>query len=121
MAHDHDHTGGHGHDGHSHGVSADADRGKLALGLILGFMAVEVSARSSSEIDPCRDRFENDSRTLSPIAPATGRWQSSIPGSDDCLSGLATLGTRRAPSLDPRSVGPVGRVRAIVSVEVFGS
>jgi cobalt-zinc-cadmium efflux system protein len=41
MAHDH----GHGHDGHSHGVSADADRGKLAiaLGLILGFMAVEVT------------------------------------------------------------------------------
>ncbi len=38
MAHDHDHAG------HSHGVSADADRGKLAiaLGLIVGFMAVEV-------------------------------------------------------------------------------
>ena len=34
-----------GHAGHSHGVSADADRGKLAiaLGLILGFMAVEVT------------------------------------------------------------------------------
>ena len=41
MAHDH----GHGHEGHSHGVSADADRGKLAiaLGLIVGFMAVEVT------------------------------------------------------------------------------
>ncbi len=34
----------HGHDGRSHGVSADADRGKLAiaLGLIVGFMAIEV-------------------------------------------------------------------------------
>jgi cobalt-zinc-cadmium efflux system protein len=44
MAHDHD--DGHGHEGHSHGVSADADRGKLAiaLGLIIGFMAVEVTA-----------------------------------------------------------------------------
>jgi cobalt-zinc-cadmium efflux system protein len=41
MARDH----GHGHEGHSHGVSADADRGKLAiaLGLIIGFMAVEVT------------------------------------------------------------------------------
>lgn len=41
MAHDH----GAGHEGHSHGVSADADRGKLAsaLGLIVGFMAVEVT------------------------------------------------------------------------------
>jgi cobalt-zinc-cadmium efflux system protein len=41
MAHDQE----HGHDGHSHGVSADADRGKLAiaLGLIVGFMAVEVT------------------------------------------------------------------------------
>ena len=36
----------HDHHGHSHGVSADADRGKLAiaLGLILGFMAIEVVA-----------------------------------------------------------------------------
>jgi len=44
MAHDHDHSSGHGHAGHSHGVSADADRGKLtiALGLIVGFMLVEV-------------------------------------------------------------------------------
>jgi cobalt-zinc-cadmium efflux system protein len=35
----------HGHPGHSHGVSADADAGKLtvALGLILGFMALEVA------------------------------------------------------------------------------
>jgi cobalt-zinc-cadmium efflux system protein len=43
MAHDHGH--GHGHEGHSHGVPADADRGKLAiaLGLIIGFMAVEVT------------------------------------------------------------------------------
>ena len=34
----------HSHAGHSHGVSADADRGKLriALALILGFMAAEV-------------------------------------------------------------------------------
>jgi cobalt-zinc-cadmium efflux system protein len=41
----HDHASGHSHDGHSHGVSADADRGKLAiaLGLIIGFMAVEVT------------------------------------------------------------------------------
>ena len=38
----HDHAGPHA--GHSHGVSADADRGKLtiALGLIVGFMLVEV-------------------------------------------------------------------------------
>jgi cobalt-zinc-cadmium efflux system protein len=36
----------HGHDGHAHGVAADADTGKLAiaLGLILGFMCVEVIA-----------------------------------------------------------------------------
>jgi len=36
----------HSHEGHSHGVSADADRGKLriALALILGFMAAEVVA-----------------------------------------------------------------------------
>ncbi len=36
--------GGGGHAGHSHGLSADADAGKLsiALGLILGFMAIEV-------------------------------------------------------------------------------
>jgi Co/Zn/Cd efflux system component len=42
VGHGHDHThGGHGHD---HAIAADADRGKLAiaLGLILGFMAVEV-------------------------------------------------------------------------------
>jgi cobalt-zinc-cadmium efflux system protein len=34
------------HHGHDHGIAADADRGKLrlALGLILGFMAVEVAA-----------------------------------------------------------------------------
>jgi cobalt-zinc-cadmium efflux system protein len=40
----HSHEGGHAGHGHSHAVSADADRGKLrfALGLILGFMAVEV-------------------------------------------------------------------------------
>ena len=45
MAGDHDHGPGHGHEGHSHGVAADADRGKLAiaLGLIVGFMAVEVT------------------------------------------------------------------------------
>ena len=45
MADDHEHGDGHGHEGHSHGVSADADRGKLAiaLGLIIGFMAVEVT------------------------------------------------------------------------------
>jgi cobalt-zinc-cadmium efflux system protein len=44
MAHDHDHDHGGGHAGHTHGVSADADRGKLAiaLGLIVGFMLVEV-------------------------------------------------------------------------------
>lgn len=36
---------GHSHAGHSHAVRADADRGRLALalGLILAFMAVEVS------------------------------------------------------------------------------
>jgi cobalt-zinc-cadmium efflux system protein len=41
--HGHSHAGG-GHEGHAHGVSADADRGKLAiaLGLIVGFMVVEV-------------------------------------------------------------------------------
>jgi cobalt-zinc-cadmium efflux system protein len=40
MASDH----AHDHAGHAHGVSADADRGKLAiaLGLIVGFMAVEL-------------------------------------------------------------------------------
>ncbi len=45
MAHEHDHGHRHAHDGHSHGVSADADRGKLAiaLGLIIAFMAVEVT------------------------------------------------------------------------------
>jgi cobalt-zinc-cadmium efflux system protein len=38
-----DHAG-HSHAGHSHGISADADTGKLkiALALIVGFMAVEV-------------------------------------------------------------------------------
>jgi len=43
MAHDHEHQ--HGHEVHSHGVSADADLGELAiaLGLIVGFMAVEVT------------------------------------------------------------------------------
>jgi cobalt-zinc-cadmium efflux system protein len=48
---EHEHAGherghdGHDHAGHSHGVSADADFRKLAiaLGLILGFMAVEVT------------------------------------------------------------------------------
>src|SRR5438067_4950940 len=35
----------HSHDGHQPGVSTNADRGKLqiALGLIVGFMAVEVT------------------------------------------------------------------------------
>jgi cobalt-zinc-cadmium efflux system protein len=44
-AHSHEHGLGHGQEGHSHGVSADADLGKLAiaLGLIIGFMAVEVT------------------------------------------------------------------------------
>jgi cobalt-zinc-cadmium efflux system protein len=44
-SHDEHAHGGHGHEGHSHGVSANADRGKLsiALALILGFMAFEVS------------------------------------------------------------------------------
>ncbi|WCB95858.1 Cadmium, cobalt and zinc/H(+)-K(+) antiporter [Baekduia alba] len=44
MGHGHDHS--HGGHGHSHEISADADRGRLAvaLGLILGFMAVEVAA-----------------------------------------------------------------------------
>jgi cobalt-zinc-cadmium efflux system protein len=54
MAHDHEHDHGdghehghgYGHEGHSHEVSADADRGKLAIALwlIIGFMAVEVTA-----------------------------------------------------------------------------
>jgi cobalt-zinc-cadmium efflux system protein len=41
-AHDHGHAAAHGHD---HGIAPDADRGPLAiaLGLILGFMAVEVA------------------------------------------------------------------------------
>ncbi|MHB8695741.1 MAG: cation diffusion facilitator family transporter [Solirubrobacteraceae bacterium] len=49
MAGEHDHAdrsqGGGGHAGHAHGVSADADTGKLsiALGLIVGFMVVEVA------------------------------------------------------------------------------
>jgi cobalt-zinc-cadmium efflux system protein len=49
MADSHDHAdhsqGGGGHAGHAHGVAADADTGKLtlALGLIVGFMAVEVA------------------------------------------------------------------------------
>src|SRR3954447_12521357 len=43
VGHGHDHS--HGGHGHSHDISADADHGKLAvaLGLILGFMAVEVA------------------------------------------------------------------------------
>ncbi|WP_111748550.1 cation diffusion facilitator family transporter [Salinisphaera orenii] len=44
MAHDHDHDSDHhGHD-HSHAISADADRRYLytALGLLVGFMLVEV-------------------------------------------------------------------------------
>lgn len=44
--HSHDHAGhSHGAGGHAHGVSADADSGKLAtaLGLILGFMVLEVT------------------------------------------------------------------------------
>ncbi|WP_330295017.1 cation diffusion facilitator family transporter [Streptomyces sp. NBC_00503] len=43
--HDHGHGGhDHGHGGHSHGVSIDADRRWLgiSLGLIVGFMAIEV-------------------------------------------------------------------------------
>jgi cobalt-zinc-cadmium efflux system protein len=42
VGHGHDHRGGHGHD---HAIAPDADRRKLAivLGLILGFMAVEVA------------------------------------------------------------------------------
>jgi cobalt-zinc-cadmium efflux system protein len=47
MPHEHDHSGhahSSGHAGHSHGVSPDADAAKLsiALGLILGFMVIEV-------------------------------------------------------------------------------
>lgn len=44
MAGDHSHDPG-GQAGHSHGVSPDADSGKLtvALGLILGFMGVEIA------------------------------------------------------------------------------
>ncbi|MHB1467957.1 MAG: cation diffusion facilitator family transporter [Solirubrobacteraceae bacterium] len=40
-----DRHGGRDHAGHSHGISADADRAKLAiaLGLIVGLMAVEVA------------------------------------------------------------------------------
>jgi cobalt-zinc-cadmium efflux system protein len=48
MAHGHDlgaPGSGGGHEGHAHGISADADSRKLtiALGLILGFMCVEVA------------------------------------------------------------------------------
>lgn len=45
MSHGHDHGGGGGHERHAHGVSADADSRKLtiALGLIVGFMCVEVA------------------------------------------------------------------------------
>jgi cobalt-zinc-cadmium efflux system protein len=44
MTHAPDHSGG-GHAGHSHGVSADADSRRLtiALGLIVGFMCVEIT------------------------------------------------------------------------------
>ena len=47
---EHSRTHGHGHEGHSHGVSADADRRKLAiaLGLIVGFMGVEVAVGISA-------------------------------------------------------------------------
>ncbi len=40
------HAHAHAHHGHAHGVASDADTGKLAiaLGLILGFMCVEVTA-----------------------------------------------------------------------------
>ena len=43
--HDHDHESDHGGGGHSHGVSANADRRWLtvALGLIVGFMVIEVT------------------------------------------------------------------------------
>jgi len=46
MGDEHDHTGDGGHASHAHGVSADADTTALALtlGLIVGFMAVEVGA-----------------------------------------------------------------------------
>jgi Co/Zn/Cd efflux system component len=42
--HEHDEHGHGSHAGHSHGIKADADatRLKIALGLILGFVAVEV-------------------------------------------------------------------------------
>ena len=42
--HDHPHGHDHGHGGHSHGVREDADAKRLivALGLIVGFMVVEV-------------------------------------------------------------------------------
>ena len=45
VGHGHAHPHDHGGHGHSHEIAADADRGKLgiALGLILGFMAVEVA------------------------------------------------------------------------------
>ncbi len=50
MSHDRDQSHGSGQAGHSHGVSADADTGKLgiALALILGLMAVEVTAGAIS-------------------------------------------------------------------------
>ena len=43
-SHDHGHSHGHGHHDHSHAISADADRRYLftALGLLVGFMVVEV-------------------------------------------------------------------------------
>jgi cobalt-zinc-cadmium efflux system protein len=45
-AHAHSHADGHRGHGHDHAIAADADRGKLAiaLGLIVGFMVVEVVA-----------------------------------------------------------------------------
>ncbi|HEY4097302.1 MAG TPA: cation diffusion facilitator family transporter, partial [Baekduia sp.] len=50
MGHGHDHGGSGGGHGHDHAIAPDADRRKLAiaLGLILGFMAVEVAAGIAS-------------------------------------------------------------------------
>jgi cobalt-zinc-cadmium efflux system protein len=45
VADEHAHAHDHGQHGHSHAISADADRGRLAvaLGLIVGFLLVEVA------------------------------------------------------------------------------
>jgi cobalt-zinc-cadmium efflux system protein len=72
--HGHSHGAG-GHTGHAHGVSADADAGKLpvALGLILGFMAVEVAvgiiAHSLALLSDAGDMLTDAPRSASRCSP----------------------------------------------------